>query len=265
MADHFLLSVLRRSQGSAVPFLIIGGHAVIALGHVRATFDYDFLTSESHRQALNAIFEEMGYTLFAANGPFVQWTAPRGLPPVDIMVVDDATFGKLMATSRSIAIAGQEVRIPSPENMVALKLHASRQRTLESASHQDWLDITQIVRRQKLDVEEPAFRTLRSRDRHGLSIRVVHRKVAIACKPGVRRVVFGITRRQEFRQREVIQFLQNRLGIQRRLAANVRHDRPATMRISPGRRARTLSQARCQKKQLGRIERAEQRATARSQ
>ena len=160
MAELFLLRVLRHPQGNAVPFLVIGGHAVIALGHVRATFDYDFLTSESHRHALNTVFEDIGYTLFAANGPFVQWTAPPGLPPVDIMVVDDATFVKLETTSRSVAIAGQQVRIPSPENLVALKLHASRQRTRESASHQDWLDIVQIVRRQRLDLEEPSFRAL---------------------------------------------------------------------------------------------------------
>ena len=160
MADHFLLRVLHHPQGGRVPFLVIGGHAVIALGHVRATFDYDFLTGESHRHELNAVFEDLGYTLFAASGPFVQWTAPPGLPPVDIMVVDDATFGKLEATSRGVAIAGHQVRIPSPENLVALKLHASRQRSLESASHQDWLDIVQIVRRQGLDLEDPAFRAL---------------------------------------------------------------------------------------------------------
>jgi len=69
-----------------VPFLLIGGHAVITLGHVRATFDYDFLSDESHRAALNAVFEDFGYTLLAANGPFVQWTPPPGLPPDDVML-----------------------------------------------------------------------------------------------------------------------------------------------------------------------------------
>lgn len=160
MADPFLLRLLNHPMGSEVPFLMIGGHAVIALGHVRATFDYDFLTSESHRAGLNAVFEDLGYTLFAANGPFVQWTAPPGLPPVDIMVVADDTFAKLNATSRGVCIAGQTVRIPSPENLIALKLHASRQRAEESASHQDWVDIVQIVRQQGLDVAEPSFRAL---------------------------------------------------------------------------------------------------------
>jgi hypothetical protein len=160
MAVPFLLRILQHPLGCRVPFLLIGGHAVIALGHVRATFDYDFLTAESHRAALNAVFEDLGYTLFAANGPFVQWTPPPGLPPVDVMLVDDTTFGKLEATSRNVTIAGQEVRIPSPENLVALKLHASRQRAQSSASHQDWLDIVQVVRRQGLDIEDSGFRAL---------------------------------------------------------------------------------------------------------
>lgn len=44
--------------------------------------------------------------------------------------------------------------------LIACKLHASRQRTQASASQQDWLDIAHIVRQQRLDLEDPAFRAL---------------------------------------------------------------------------------------------------------
>lgn len=76
------------------------------------------------------------------------------------MIVDPETFQKLQATSRRVSVAGQDLSIPSPENLVALKLHATRQLRLSAAIEKDWEDILQIIRRQGLDLEDPAFRAL---------------------------------------------------------------------------------------------------------
>lgn len=160
MAEPFPSLLLNNPMAQDLPFLLIGGHAVIALGFIRATYDFDLLVPEPDRSRWQDLLKEMGYTLFAESGPFMPWTAPRGLPAVDVMVVDPATFAKLRATSRQVTVAGQILTIPSPENLVALKLHATRQRLHLPSVQKDWEDIVQIIRRHGLDLEEASFRAL---------------------------------------------------------------------------------------------------------
>ena len=42
--------------------------------------------------------------------------------PVDLMLVDDATFGKLSADAAEIVLAEMPVRIPSLRHLIAMKL-----------------------------------------------------------------------------------------------------------------------------------------------
>ena len=132
----------------------------MALGFIRATYDFDFLIPETHRGLCAELMESLHYTLFAENGPFVQWSAPSGLPAVDIMVVDPDTFRKLQIASRQVTVAGQVLTIPSPENIVALKLHATRQRRSPGSVAKDWEDIIRLIQLHALDLEAPDFRAL---------------------------------------------------------------------------------------------------------
>ena len=160
MAEPFPSLLLKHPLARNLPFLLIGGHAVIALGFIRATYDFDLLVPENDRSRWQDLLQELGYALFAQNGPFMQWTAPQGLPAVDVMVVDPVTFSKLQSTSRQVVVAGQILTIPSPENLVALKLHATRQRHHLPAVQKDWEDIVQIIQRHGLDLEDASFRAL---------------------------------------------------------------------------------------------------------
>ena len=56
-------------------------------------------------------------------------------------------------------LAGQQVLLPRPEHLVALKLHAIRSPT-RGKPEIDWEDIRQIVQICALDPEEESFRAL---------------------------------------------------------------------------------------------------------
>ncbi|MBU3665866.1 MAG: hypothetical protein FGM15_08345 [Chthoniobacterales bacterium] len=74
-----------------------------------------------------------------------------------LMLVDDATFAKLRADS----IVTQGRRTPSPQHMVALKLHATRSSARDpDKSNQDWIDIRKLIELHKLDAHDEAFSSL---------------------------------------------------------------------------------------------------------
>jgi len=75
------------------------------------------------------------------------------------MFVEAATWEKLLAESREMELAGEPVRLPKPEFLVALKLHSASSPT-RSKPESDWEDIRQIVRICGLDPEELAFREI---------------------------------------------------------------------------------------------------------
>jgi hypothetical protein len=138
-------------------FLLIGGQAVISLGHQRMTMDLDFLVLASSKSAWEKLLGRYGYRCFTEGNAFAQFEGEIGWPRVDLMLVDDATFAKLRANS----IVTQGRRTPSPQHMVALKLHASRSsdRNPEKAG-QDWLDIRKLIELHGLDPNEENFASL---------------------------------------------------------------------------------------------------------
>lgn len=60
----------------SLPGLMIGGHAVTALGHPRATFDLDLLIPRSASDPWNRVLSDMDYRLFAESAHFKQYEAP---------------------------------------------------------------------------------------------------------------------------------------------------------------------------------------------
>lgn len=138
-------------------FLLIGGHAVGVLGHQRMTMDLDFLVLASNKSGWEELLDRYGYRCFIEGNAFAQFEGEIGWPRIDLMLVDDATFAKLHADS----VVTQGKRTPSPQHMVALKLHASRSsdRDPQKAS-QDWLDIRKLIELHGLDPNEETFASL---------------------------------------------------------------------------------------------------------
>ncbi len=143
-----------------LPFLLIGGNAVIMYGHARNTIDLDLLIPESRRSAWLDALRDLGYQFYHGTRAFVQLEpASEQYSPVDLMLVDDHTWKLLNQQPERHEILGQSVMLPRPTHLVALKLHAARSAT-RSKPETDWEDIRQIVRLHKLDWHEPEFQAL---------------------------------------------------------------------------------------------------------
>ncbi|TSA30879.1 MAG: hypothetical protein D4R65_12315 [Verrucomicrobiaceae bacterium] len=136
-------------------FLLIGGHAVSKLGHSRMTLDVDFLVRSGQRREWESMMGSFGYTCYSEGNAFAQFSGKIGWPRVDLMILDDSTFGKLSAE----ALGSDAVKTPSARHMVALKLHAACSPD-RSKPEQDWEDIRQLVMLHHLDPSDRAFRDI---------------------------------------------------------------------------------------------------------
>lgn len=141
------------------PSLLIGGHAVMLHGYPRSTVDFDLLIPEKSESRWREKLEKEGWRLVHATEAFLQFEGPEDAPPFDLMKVDAATFEKLESASEDSTLFGCPVRIPSPEHLVALKLHAVRQEG-RVRKEQDWADVIGLIRSCGLDLENRDFHAL---------------------------------------------------------------------------------------------------------
>jgi hypothetical protein len=158
--DAEITAILRRAGERGLPSLLIGGNAVILYGFLRTTADLDLLAPEEARTSWFNLMRDLGYRFFHGVPAFAQFEGPeRAWPPVDLMFVEAATWRKLCEGTREMEIAGEAVRLPKPEFLVALKLHAAASDSRDR-KEADWEDIRQIVRHCALNPAEPDFRQI---------------------------------------------------------------------------------------------------------
>lgn len=153
-------AILRAAHERGLSSLLIGGNAIILLGYLRNTIDLDLLLPEAERSRWLDLMRDLGYRFFHGVSAFAQFEPPEpdGVP-VDLMFVEQETWEKLLAGAREATLADQRVRLPRPEYLVALKLHAASSAT-RAKPEVDWEDIRQIVRICGLDPADPSFREL---------------------------------------------------------------------------------------------------------
>lgn len=159
-AEGDMVAVLRAASARGLPSLLIGGNALILLGHIRNTIDLDLLVPEESRSGWLDLLRELGYRLFHGTGAFAQFEPRDGTgSPVDLMFVEQETWEKLLEGANATQLGGEPVLLPRPEYLVALKLHAATSPT-RSKPAVDWEDIRQIIRISRLDPAEGPFREL---------------------------------------------------------------------------------------------------------
>ena len=130
-------------------FLIIGGYAVAAHGHTRATFDVDFLARRSDRPQWVQRCGDAGLRLLAESNAFAQFTEPSGGDGFDLMFVEDSTFEGLWLESVERMFGSLDARVPALNHLLALKLHALKQ-GLAHRTSKDAGDIEMLARRNRL-------------------------------------------------------------------------------------------------------------------
>jgi len=152
-----LLTAARRKE---LPCLLIGGNAVILLGLPRMTIDVDLLVPLEKRTKWLDLMRELNFKFLHGTAAFAQFNPGKeGLAPVDLMFVDAPTWENMEAEARDESAAGQPVRVPRVEHLIALKLHAANSATRDSRE-QDWEDIRHLVRAWHLDPDEAYFREI---------------------------------------------------------------------------------------------------------
>ena len=169
-------SVFLALNEACVPFLVIGGHAVVLHGHLRNTFDLDLLIAESKLAPARASLTNLGYRTYFETDAFLQLQAPENLPPLDVMIVDDQTFGRIEVTANHKVLDGHQIRIPDALRLIALKLHATRdpaRRTTET----DWQDVAGLIPATNRSLEDPELLTIISQYGGSRALSEIKRRV----------------------------------------------------------------------------------------
>lgn len=152
--QSFLTTIAKLMKEQSLPALMIGGHAVTALGYPRATFDLDLLIPRSSAPRWKEAMLRMSYRLFAEATNFHQYEAPASLPlpPVDLMLVDEEVFAVLEQTKS----CAEPIPTPGVVALIALKLHAIHQPSREDPG-KDWCDVLALVKAHRLTLDDPEF------------------------------------------------------------------------------------------------------------
>ncbi len=152
--ENFLTTISKLIREKNLHALMIGGHAVTALGHPRATFDLDLLIPRSAAEIWKTELAQLSYLPFSESSNFIQLEATHNfpLPPIDLMLIDDAVFHAILADK----IDSTPLATPSPQTMIALKLHAINQPSRLN-TEQDWSDIIALIRAHKLSLDDAEF------------------------------------------------------------------------------------------------------------
>lgn len=109
----------------------------------------------------NAWFERAtarGLKLFGESGAFAQFTQQAG-DGFDLMFVDDPTFEKMWGASEERIFGEVKARVPCLDHLLALKLHALRQK-LSHRTSKDADDVEVLLRRHEINLGDPHYEAL---------------------------------------------------------------------------------------------------------
>ena len=154
-----LIHLQARKEG--LEFILIGGHAINAIGDRRQTRDIDLVVCETDRKHWKELLLSIGYEELNVSDAFLQFS-PTDMAqwPVDIILVNKETYNGLRDKATAMNIGGQyDVLIPAAEHLIAMKLHTLKQGNQERRL-KDLLDIITLVRHGQIDIDSDNFRQL---------------------------------------------------------------------------------------------------------
>ena len=155
-----LATIASSAAENGLAFLLAGGHAVIAHGHPRNTFDLDLIIPRSDRIPWTDLTRGLGYGPHREGPTFLQFDPPNAQAlPLDLMLVNDVTFAKLAADAVPAPPSASGARMVSLLHLLALKCHAIKHghpgRVVKDAD-----DVIRLTQVNQLDVNDPRIREL---------------------------------------------------------------------------------------------------------
>ena len=126
--DEVLQTLARFFERDRIPFALIGGLAMQALGFSRFTRDADFVVPREHRDTTVSFMESLGYeTLHVSEGYSNHLHGERTFGRVDFMYVDRATGDALFAAAVTRPVVGNVwLPVAHPNHLAAMKALAMK-------------------------------------------------------------------------------------------------------------------------------------------
>ncbi len=173
-------AIIQLAEQRGLAFVLAGGHAVIAHGHPRNTFDIDLIIRRLDRTPWEALARSLGYSFHREGPTFLQFNAPnRETLPLDLMLVGEDTFAKLTADATPAPASAAGAKVVSLRHLLALKCHAIKHGH-EGRIVKDADDVIRLVLANQLDLDEPEMRDLFLK--HGTV--ELYEKIRRLCKQG---------------------------------------------------------------------------------
>ena len=142
-----------------LPFLVVGGYAVMAHGFSRTTLDLDLLIARANRDGWIQLLESLGYKLWQDGRTFCQFTPPPAEQAVDLMIVADDSFARMAADAGDTGEGNARAKVVSLLHLLALKCHAIKHGH-PGRVEKDVDDVLRLIEVNLLDVNSEELRTV---------------------------------------------------------------------------------------------------------
>lgn len=150
--------ISKQAEGTGIPFLVIGGHAVYAHGYVRMTDDLDLIVPRGQRAQWSKLLDNFGMIVKNDAATFLQFDPKDEADmEVDLMFVSEDVFDRLNQSAIEATIEGVKVKVVSLLHLIALKCH-SLQHSKTMRRLKDMDDLIQLILVNHLDLNDPTLR-----------------------------------------------------------------------------------------------------------
>ena len=120
-------SALEVLRGQNIDCLMVGGHVVNYYGYARLTGDLDFMMVITDVDAMIRAMRTAGFTSYSVDSLVLFFKKPEPAIRVDFIRIDSKTFEKLMCSAITANIMGCQVKIPSLDDLLAMKFFSYAQ------------------------------------------------------------------------------------------------------------------------------------------
>jgi predicted nucleotidyltransferase len=153
--------IANSAEKASIPFLIIGGYAVLAHGYVRTTDDLDLLVEHRRRAHSDKLMKDLGMSVKNDNPNFTQFESKSDSEMnVDLMFVSESVFSQLNDAAIQSNVDGVPVRVVSLLHLIALKCHAIKNSDSKLRLIKDTDDLVHLIVINRLDLNETEIRAI---------------------------------------------------------------------------------------------------------
>lgn len=149
--------VVSALRAGGLSFLLVGGLSLLAHKVERATGDIDFVCPKDSRELAASVMNGLGYSIQMEKADLYTRYHQSGRRVVDFIYVNPSTFSHLREASVETEVSRVQVRVPSLNHLLAMKLFSLSQ---SSKRGKDLGDILSLMANNGVDVHSKEFEAL---------------------------------------------------------------------------------------------------------